>query len=416
MNLIDRAKKIVLTPKSEWQVIAPEAASVGGLYRSYIIPLAAIGPVAQFIGGTLIGVSVPFIGNIRTPIIWGFSQMVLGYVLSLAAVYIIGLIIDGLAPSFGGTKNPLQAFKIAAFAFTPSWLAGILHILPLLGVLAILAGLYSLYVLYLGIPVLMQAPQDKALGYTAVVVICAIVVMVVFGTVVGVVGTMGMGAGRLASGFGGGGLASNSGSPVVSERINQMSAQIEAANQQMQAAQKSGDSQAQVAAAANVLAAVTSGGQQVDPVDQNLLKGMLPDTVAGLPRTSSEASKGGIGGLQVAKAEARYSDNQGSSVDLTITDLGSTKMLGAFAAWASLEEDKESDSGYEKMSKVDGRPVHEVYNKNGPQGDYETLVAGRFMVQANGSKVDMSTLKQAVAAIDLAKLDAMKDAGVKKTN
>jgi hypothetical protein len=106
------------------------------------------------------------------------------FVLSLVAVYVIGLIIDALAPTFGGTRNPIQALKVAAYSSTASWLAGVFALLPGLRVLQIL-GLYSLYLLYLGLPVLMKAPQDKAVGYTAVVVIAAIVVTMLVGMVAG---------------------------------------------------------------------------------------------------------------------------------------------------------------------------------------------------------------------------------------
>jgi hypothetical protein len=196
-----------------------------------------------------------------------------------------------------------------------------------------------------------------------------------------------------------------------------MSAQIEAAALQMKAAQRSGDTQAQAQAATSAVAAVVAGGAaHIDPVDQSVLKALLPETAAGLPRTSSEATKGGVAGLQVAKAEARYADAQGSNVDLTITDVGGAQMLAMAAAWASIEEDKQTDTGYEKIGKVDGRPVHETFNKNGPASSYETLVAGRFLVQGSGTKIDMDTLKKAVSTIDLARLDAMKDVGVAKAN
>ncbi|HEV8613124.1 MAG TPA: YIP1 family protein, partial [Gemmatimonadales bacterium] len=107
---------------------------------------------------------------------------------------VLALIIDALAPSFGGQKNPIQALKVAVYSSTAAWLAGIFAIIPSLGVLGIL-GLYSLYLLYLGLPILMKAPQDKAIGYTLVVVIVGIVIFVVIGVV----------ASRLA-GFGGWGM------------------------------------------------------------------------------------------------------------------------------------------------------------------------------------------------------------------
>ncbi|MFA5083285.1 MAG: YIP1 family protein, partial [Hydrogenophilaceae bacterium] len=81
--------------------------------------------------------------------------------------------------------------KAAAYSFTPAWLAGVLNLIPSLGVLVLLASLYGIYLLYLGLPVLMKAPEDKALPYTVIVVVCAIVVGVLIGVVAGLFGGMG---------------------------------------------------------------------------------------------------------------------------------------------------------------------------------------------------------------------------------
>lgn len=400
MNLVERAKNILLTPKTEWEVIAQEPTSIGELYRSYVLLLAAIGPIASFIA------------TFRWSFTGALARSITFYVLSLVVTYVVALIIDGFATTFGGEKNRVQAFKVAAYAYTAAWIAGVLMILPSLFILILLASLYGIYLVYLGLPVLMKAPADRALGYTIAVIVCAFVL----GAVVQVV------IGRVAGfGFGGSSFGSNtmelhsSSSASVNNPLGQMAAQVAAANQQMQAAQKSGDVQAQGQAAGNVIAAVLGGGPGYEPVDQNILKGMLPDTVNGMPRKSFEASKGGMGGIQVSKAEAHYANDQGTGVDLTITDLGGTKMLGVAAAWATVEEDKETDTGYEKTAKVDGRPTMEKFEKNGPRGEYSVLVGQRFVVEANGN-VDIDTVKQAVGAVDLAKLDSMKDEGAKKIN
>ncbi|MGA2549986.1 MAG: Yip1 family protein [Burkholderiaceae bacterium] len=416
MELIERVKKIVLTPKTEWQVIAPEATTPAALYRGYIVPLALIGPVAQCIGFSLFGYPVVLGVNLRPSVFFALSQAIVSYVLILVGVFLISLIVNALAPQFAGEKNPIQALKTVAYAFTPAWVAGILYLIPSLSILVLLASLYSLYVLFLGLPILMKSPQEKAPLYTLAVVVCAFVVMMVISVVAAAVGGLGSGAPRVVGGLGAASLASREGNPG-SPQLNQMSAQIEAAALQMKAAQRSGDTQAQAQAATSAVAAVVAGGAaHIDPVDQSVLKALLPETAAGLPRTSSEATKGGVAGLQVAKAEARYADAQGSNVDLTITDVGGAQMLAMAAAWASIEEDKQTDTGYEKIGKVDGRPVHETFNKNGPASSYETLVAGRFLVQGSGTKIDMDTLKKAVSTIDLARLDAMKDVGVAKAN
>jgi hypothetical protein len=180
MALAERVKKILLQPKQEWPVIDGEAATMAQLYTGYIMPLAAIGPVASAIGWSVFGLSMPFTGSYRVPIGFAVRSAVVQYVLALVGVFVLGLIIDALAPTFGGQKNQLQAFKVATYSSTAAWVVGIFSLIPALSILGILA-LYSLYLLYLGLPVLMKAPADKATGYTVVVVLVAIVLAMLAG-------------------------------------------------------------------------------------------------------------------------------------------------------------------------------------------------------------------------------------------
>jgi hypothetical protein len=177
MNLVERAKNLLLKPKEEWPVISGETHTVQDLYTKYVMILAAIPAVAGLIGFSLIGVS-GFGYSYRIPIATGLAQMVLQYLLSLGGVYAMALIIDALAPSFEGDKSFGQALKVAAFFPTASWLAGVFYVIPALGVLAILGGIYSLWLLYLGLPLLMNVPDEKAVPYTIVVVIVTIVLIV----------------------------------------------------------------------------------------------------------------------------------------------------------------------------------------------------------------------------------------------
>jgi len=185
MSLTDRVKKILLAPRTEWPVIDGEQATVGSIYTSYVIPLALIPAIASFIGMSVFGVHA-FGVTAKIPLGAGLTGAVVRYLLSLAGTYVLALIIDALAPSFGGTRNSIQALKVAAYSSTASWIAGIFALIPALAIFGLL-GLYSLYLLYLGLPVLMKAPQDKAAGYTIVVIVCAIVLFVVIGLVTGAV-------------------------------------------------------------------------------------------------------------------------------------------------------------------------------------------------------------------------------------
>jgi Yip1 domain len=179
-----RIRGILADPRREWPVIAAEPTTPAALYRGWIIPLAAIGPIASFIGFTVFGISLPFMGRYRVPIASALTGSIVRYACALAGVYLLALVIDKLAPSFGGQSDRLQALKVAAYSSTAAWLAGIFGLFPPIAFLGLL-GLYSIYLLYLGLPALMKSPPERAAGYTAVVVVVAIIVFVVIGAVSG---------------------------------------------------------------------------------------------------------------------------------------------------------------------------------------------------------------------------------------
>jgi Yip1 domain len=184
MNLVERAKNIVLQPKSEWNAIEPEQTTTAELYTGYVIPLVAIGAIALFIGYSFVG--LPFLG--RMPMGSGLSMAVLNFIMGLISVFIIAWIINMLAPTFGAQQNMMQALKVAAYSYTPAWLAGVLQILPMLGILILFASLYSLYLLYLGLQSVMKAPAEKAVPYTIVVIIAAIVLSMILGAIMATIG------------------------------------------------------------------------------------------------------------------------------------------------------------------------------------------------------------------------------------
>ncbi|HYP31835.1 MAG TPA: Yip1 family protein, partial [Burkholderiaceae bacterium] len=144
MNVIERAKAILLQPAQTWPVIDAEPATVQSVYKDWLVVMAAIPAVCGFVGMSLVGVGMFGIGY-RVPIGGGLVAMVTGYLLSLIAAYVMALIVDALAPSFGGTKNLVGALKVVAYGATAVYVAGLFKLLPALGVLGILAACYSVY-------------------------------------------------------------------------------------------------------------------------------------------------------------------------------------------------------------------------------------------------------------------------------
>ena len=116
----------------------------------------------------------------------GLTAAIVEYAISLAAVYGMALVIESLAPNFGGEPNRIQALKVAAYSYTASWVAGCAQMLPGLYALVALAGaIYSFYLLYLGLPSTMKVLPERAGGYAAVAVIVALVLGWIIGMITG---------------------------------------------------------------------------------------------------------------------------------------------------------------------------------------------------------------------------------------
>jgi hypothetical protein len=192
MNLVARAQAILLKPKEEWVKIKGESTPIAQLFTSYAVLLAAVPAVAQFIGNGLVGKKIPFVGWVRFPIGSALFQAILYYVFTLVSVYVFGIVINALAPSFGSKQSMETAMKLAVYSMTPMWIGGIFYIIPFLGFLAILASLYGLYVLYLGFDnPLMDTPKDKVVGYLLVCIVVVVVLSLVVALVLGAIFTVG---------------------------------------------------------------------------------------------------------------------------------------------------------------------------------------------------------------------------------
>jgi len=195
MDLIPRIQGILLKPKDEWEKIKGEDLPVQNLFTSYAMIVAAIPAIAQFIGNGLIGKRILSFGWYRRPIGAALLQAILFYIFSLATVYVLGLIINALAPKFSSKQNQNNAMKLAVFSMTAAWVAGVFYLIPFLGILAILGGLYGFYILYLGFDAsLMDTPKEKMLGYFIVSLIVAFVLLGLVSIILGAifaVGTVG---------------------------------------------------------------------------------------------------------------------------------------------------------------------------------------------------------------------------------
>jgi hypothetical protein len=501
-SLIERIKNIVLTPKTEWRVIEAEPTSVAQLYTGYVMPMAAFAAAMSFIRISVIGVSLPFGGTIRTPLASGLVSSVVTFILGLIGLFLVGSIINMLAPTFAGGRNQRQALKTAAYALTPAWLGTALTFLPLGTLLQLIAGFYGIYVLYLGLPVMMRSQQDKAAGYTAAVVACTILVGILFaaaGAMLGAAGRMaGIGsaavyeshspeaaaaaadqAGAVLGNAIGGVLGTDekgkeglsnafSNLAKAGQKIEQeeASAAARAASGASAGSAAGADSAAGTAAAgsantgsantgaggmttaagttANTTPATTGaagsnsdpaqnamaaaggllsalggalgGNVRHEPVDFNTLKGMLPTSLPQMQRTDAEGSSQQALGVKSSSATAEYagSNSAGSSnphLRIKISDMSGVSGLLEAASGLAPTGERQTDTGFEKDMVVNGRVIHEKYDRKSGDGEVSALIARRFSVEVTGRGVDIAQLEKTLNTVDLARLESMKDAG-----
>jgi hypothetical protein len=381
--LVERTKNILLQPSSEWIRIEAEASTVAGIYRSHVIPLAAIPAVCGLIGGLLIGHSA-FGITYRPSVAGAVTGAVVSYALTLVGVYLLAILIDMLAPNFNATPNRTQAFKVAAYSATASWVAGIFAIIPALAWLSLL-GIYGLYLLYLGLPRLMKAPEEKALGYTALTVIAAVVLALVVGAVTAPVVAL------FARSAPAGELSGSVGIPGVGSVDL---AKLEAASKKMEAATSQ----------INQAATTGNGAGTALPADQ--LQALLPTSLPGYTRSEVSNASGGAAGIGGSHAEARYTAGE-SNVRLELTDMAAVGALAALGGALNIQSSRQTETGYEKTQTVDGRMVSEEWDSQSKSGKFSMVVANRFMVEARGDNVDMNLLKGAVTAVGIERLEAL---------
>jgi Yip1 domain len=409
-KLIARVKAILLTPKTEWPVIAGEPTTVADLYKGYIVWLAAIPAVFTFLGLSIVG-SAFFGGAFRIGIGAGLSWTILSYVVALVMCYVMALIVEALAPTFNGQKDRVQALKVVAYAYTASWLAGIGQIVPVLGTLiGIAGGIYSIYLLYLGLPHTMKCPPEKAGGYTAVAIIIAIILGLVLFTIVGRM----VGVGGLMPG---GTYSSQQEDTTFEEdstlgKLERWGKEVEAASKQLEAAQQSGDQNAQSEAMKQMMGAALGGGGSVEALAPERLKPFLPEQLGDMSRATFSVQRNEAMGMQLSEAKATYMNESGRSLNLEITDTGTAKGLLALAGWSGIEGETETASGYEKTYHEDGRMIHERWDRDSSQGEYTVVLGERFTAKIEGQVESITDLKAALAEVDLEALEALKDEGI----
>ena len=181
MNLIDRVKNILVTPKTEWMVIDAETATPQSLLTGYVLPLTIIYSLGSLLAGLF------WAGGLGLQ--YFLVLTVIKFVSAMISFYISAYVIDMLAPSFSSEKNINKSAQLVAYSNTPMWIIGLLSFIPgILWLLMLAAAVYAIYLMYLGIGPLKKTPEDKKVVYMIVgfivIAVIASIVMYLLGMII----------------------------------------------------------------------------------------------------------------------------------------------------------------------------------------------------------------------------------------
>lgn len=405
MPPIERIRAIVTSPRTEWPRIEAESATVGGIVRDWFVWLAAIPAIATFVGFSLIGAGA-FGVTVRVPILAGLVQALVGVALSVVMAWVVAKIADLLAPRFGGRSDFLAAFKLVAYGATASMVAGVFYLIPALSPLALVGALWSVWLLYVGVPVMMKVPAERALSYTAVLIVCAMLAGLVLGWIGAAFGPSPAGpAGRADLK-----ISTPRGEvSVEAGKLDAFAKKMEQAAKKMEEASRSGDP-AQVGAAAGAVIGALAGAGERKPIEAATLRAALPETLEGLSRGRWETDARTAMGIAGTRASADYGAGD-RSLSVEVLDVGGLAGLMSVAGWAGALGERETQDERERVYKDGARIVFERERKGGDRAEYRVVLGNGVIVSAEGRGVELGALKRAVGRIDLKTLEAAGKAG-----
>lgn len=180
MNIIERVKNILLTPKTEWEVINGETATPQSLLIGYVLPLAIVAAAGSLLKGLL------FAGTFGLK--YFILTAVIAFIASVISYYITVIIVDMLAPSFASEKDMGKSAQLVAYSGTPSYVGALLSFIPIVGwLIALAAWAYGVYLMYLGIGPLKKTPEDKKVVYMIVAFLIMIVLYFIIVAILGAI-------------------------------------------------------------------------------------------------------------------------------------------------------------------------------------------------------------------------------------
>lgn len=172
---------VLYHPKQEWQLIKQEHYSALRCYSSHMIYLAAIPPLAAFIGTTQVGWSITGDELVKLTVSSALPIALAFYLALLIGAGIMAGFVHWMEKTYGSNSSFDDCMVLITFTSTPLFLTGLAALVPILW-LDVLIGMaalaFTVHLLYSGVPEIMEIPEDRGFFFSSSILTVGLVVLV----------------------------------------------------------------------------------------------------------------------------------------------------------------------------------------------------------------------------------------------
>ena len=180
--MIQHTFGLLVKPSAQWRAIADLPESSFRTLILYPCFLALLPAVAWYYGTSQVGWTVGDRGEAIKLTVESARQIsVLFYLAMLGSVAVIGYFIHWMSETYGAESTLTKGIVITGLTSTPLFIAGLVGFHPLLWIdllIGVGAVSWSVYLLYLGIPIVMDIPEERGFLFSSAVVGVAMVILI----------------------------------------------------------------------------------------------------------------------------------------------------------------------------------------------------------------------------------------------
>ena len=173
---------IIFKPAATWQSLASKSEESIKARLLLVLALAAIPAIAFYYGTTQVGWNVRGGEIVRITEASATPLAVLFYAAMVSTIVVIGLMCQWMSKTYNADSFPLKGVVMVGYACVPVYLAGAAAVYPIWEldiVLATLACCYTIRLLYLGVPPMMNVPEEQGMLYASALFLVFLVYAVV---------------------------------------------------------------------------------------------------------------------------------------------------------------------------------------------------------------------------------------------